>query len=560
MAEGNTERDELLKRELKSMTSEAFEQLTYELAHREDPEVKRLATPDGGADTVKPATDGDKALVWQAKHYPNQINWRKCEKSLGDSIKRWDPSAVKFVFPRDVSERVEASYQDKLKTPAKAKGVEVTAWTLSDLVRLLNQHTDLRSRFFGATQNTKLDALDRAIQAGGKLEDAPDLLQRAKTIAEFTEGTDPVFTYQTMTGGAETPAPQWDELPYMTMTVGDTHVRLHVAAWPREGAEVEDVGFSFNADEEGQKARRRAVQELAEGKEAVVREGARIRMHAPELFREGLEATGPTEARVSPGDTIPLLMEIHTPEDRLTVEVDLRPVPPPPGAAASFAGFAGQVLVEVNITLLEKPQMRAGISLTAVPSRSPKPSAEAAALLLAFDQQTHVVLASEDLFPESGELGGEFGGGGSLSEGKREWLQRLREFFDNLVVLEEHTGQAIQLPDDFPRQDILGAERAAEIVRNGGGTLTVGRMVLDVQDPAEVADLPERLARPDTVVGQGLSVTIFGQDLHLGRAELRPPKMKIVEVSPLGIDANSPARVALDVDDEADPEVEFWLV
>jgi hypothetical protein len=452
-----------------------------------------------------------------------------------------------------------SSYQDKLKTPAKAKGIEVTAWTLSDLVRLLNQHTDLRGRFFGATQNTKLDAVDRVIQAGGKLEDAPDLLQRAKTIAEFTEGTDPVFTYQTMTGGAETPAPQWDELPYMTMTVGDTRVRLHVAAWPREGAEVEDVGFSFRADEEGQKARRAAVQELAEGKEAVVRVGAQIRMHAPELFREGLEATGPTEARLSPGDTIPLLMEIHTPEDKLTVEVDLRPVPPPPGAAASFAGFAGQVLVEVTITLLEKPQMRAGISLTAVPSRRPKPSAQAAALLLDFDQQTHVVLASEDLFPGSGELGGPFGSG-SLSDDKREWLQRLREFFDNLVVLEEHTGQAIQLPDDFPRQDILGAERAAEIVRNGGGTLTAGRMVLDVQDPAEVADLPERLARPDTVVGQDLSVTIFGQELHLGRAELRPPKMKIVEVSPLGTDANSPARVALDVDDEAEAEVEFWLV
>lgn len=560
MAEGNTERDELLKAELKSMTSEAFEQLTFELAHREDPEVKRLTTPDGGADTVKPATDDDKVLVWQAKHYPNQINWRKCEKSLADSIKRWDPSAVKFVFPRDFSERVETSYQGKLKRPAEEKGVEVTAWTLSDLVRMLNKHTDLRSRFFGATQNTTLDALDRAIQAGGKLEDAPGLLQRAKTIAEFTEGTDPDFTYQTVTGGAETPAPQWDELPYMTMTVGDTRVRLHVAAWPREGAEVEDAGLSFNADEEGQKARRAAAQELAEGKEAVVREGAQIRMHAPELFREGLEATGPTEARLSPGDAIPLLMEIHTPEDKLTVEVDLRPVPPPPGAAASFAGLAGQVLVEISITLLEKPQMRAGISLTAVPSSSPKPSAEAAALLLAFDQQTHVVLASEDLFPKSGELGGPFGGGGSLPDDKREWLQRLREFFDNLVVLEEHTGQAIQLPDEFPRQDILGAQKAAEIVRNGGGTFTAGRMVLDVLDPEEVADLPERLARPDAVIGQDLSVTIFGQELHLGRTEHRPSKMKIVEVSPLGTDAKSPARVVLGVDDEADPEVEFWLV
>ena len=558
MAEGNTERDELLKGELKAMTSEAFEQLTYELAHREDPEVKRLATPDGGADTIKPATDDEKALVWQAKHYPSQINWSECEKSLADSIERWDPSAIKFVFPRDFSEPVETSYQDKLKAPAKEKGVEVTAWTLSDLVRLLNQHTDLRSRFFASTQTTKLDALDRMVRAGGKLEDASDLRQRARTIAEFTEATDPDFTYQTVTGGAEAPTPQWDELPYMTMTVGDTRVRLHVAAWPREGAEVEGASLSFNADEAGQHARRAAVQELAEGKEAVVREGAQIRMHAPELFREGLEGTGATEARVSPGDTIPLVMEIHTPDDHHRVEIDLRPVPPPPGAAASFAGFAGRVLVQINIELLDKPRMRAGITLSGVPSTAPKPSAEAAALLLAFDEQTHVVLASEDLFPESGELGGPFGGG--LSDNDRGRLRQLREFFANLVVLEEHSGKPIQIPEKFDPQEILVAQKAAEIVRDGGGTFTAGRLEVDVLDPDDVADLPERLARPDAVISQELSVTIFGQVLHLGKTEHRPPKMKIVDVSPLGEDAKSPAHVVLDVDGEDDPEIDFRLV
>ncbi len=557
MAEGSSERDALLKAELKAMTSEAFEQLTYELAHREDPDVKRLTTPDGGADTIKPSTEGTEAVVWQAKHYPNQINWGECEKSLEDSIERWEPSDVIFVFPRDFSQQVESSYRDKLATPAKEKGVRVKAWTLSDLVRLLNQHDDLRSRFFGSTQNTALDALNRAIQSGGKLEDAPDLVERAKSIAEFTEETDPDFAYQTASGGAETPAPKWDDLPYMMMSVGDTRTRLHVAAWPREGADVQGPTLSFKADEKGQKARRAAVQALAEGQEAIVREGAQIQMHAPKLFRKGLEETGPTEASLSPGDTIPLVMEIHTPDERMAFEVDLRPVPPPPGAAASFAGFAGKVLVEINIELLEKPRMLASVNLHGVPSSSPSESARAAALLLAFDEQTHITLASEDLFPENGEISGPPGGRG-LSDEMTARLRQLREFYEDLVLLEEHTGQRIELPDEFYWRDIAAAEKAAEIVREGGGTVTVGQMTVEVKSPSEIPGLPDRLAEENTIVRQSLSITVFGQELHLGFTENPVPKMKIVEVVPHGTDVSSPARIVLEVD--GDPQVDFRLV
>lgn len=538
------------------MTAAAFEQLVYELAHRKNPDVKRLAAPDGGADTLKPPTNEAQAVVWQAKHYPSQINWKECEQSLHSSIERWTPSDVIFVFPRDFSQQVEASYQNKLVKPAQTQGVRVRAWTLSDLVRLLNEHGDLKSRFFGATQNVALDALNRAIQAGGTLEDASDLVERAKAIAEFTEAEDPDFTYQTTAGGADTPAPKWDELPYMTMTVGNTKMRLHVAAWAREGTDLQSPTFSFKSDISGQRARRAAVEALAEGQEAIVRNGAQIQMHAPKLFRDELQEPGVTEARLSPGESLPLMMEIHTSQETMAIEVDLRPVPPPPNAAASFAGFVGRVLVEINLELLERPRMRASVNLHGVPSTSPRDSSQAAALLLAFDEQTHISLASDDLFPEKGKIAGPFGER-SLSDEKRRQLEQFKQFYEDLVLLEEHTGQEISIPEEFFWQDVAAAEKAAEIVRNEGGSVTVGQMTTEVEDPSEIPSLPERLAEGDAIVQHSLSMTVFGQALHLGTAEHPIPKMKIVEVSPYGDGPQSPARVVLEVD--GDPEVSFRL-
>lgn len=83
------------------MPPDQFEQLIFELAHREDPEVRRLVHPDGGADTLRPVAEDRASEVWQAKRYPNTINWKECEDSLDSSIDRWKPSKVTFVFARD---------------------------------------------------------------------------------------------------------------------------------------------------------------------------------------------------------------------------------------------------------------------------------------------------------------------------------------------------------------------------------------------------------------------------------------------------------------------------
>jgi restriction endonuclease Mrr len=66
------EREALLRERIKVMDPSRFEQLVYELAHREDEGVERVQNPDGGADTILPRGDGLAERVWQAKRFPSQ--------------------------------------------------------------------------------------------------------------------------------------------------------------------------------------------------------------------------------------------------------------------------------------------------------------------------------------------------------------------------------------------------------------------------------------------------------------------------------------------------------
>ena len=79
---GAADRDRLLEQRIAAMDADGFERLVFELAHREDPRVRRLKPPDGGADTLRPATADTPSKVWQAKHYPTTVAWKKCRESL----------------------------------------------------------------------------------------------------------------------------------------------------------------------------------------------------------------------------------------------------------------------------------------------------------------------------------------------------------------------------------------------------------------------------------------------------------------------------------------------
>lgn len=560
MTDGGTQNDELLKQQIKALDPGAFEQLVFELAHRQDPEVKRLTDPDGGADTLKPSNSEGPARVWQAKRYTGSINWQECEQSLKQSAKRYKPSLITFVFARDFSERTEAAFQERLVSVAAEEGIKVAVWTISDLVRLLRLHEDLRVRFFGQALEDPIAALTRSIKAGGGLESGSDLVERARTLAEYTDRVDPNFTYAIASGGAETPAPAWDQLPYLSMVVGDERVRIEIASWPREGAAVHLPTLAFQDTEVGIRERLNAVKSLAKGAEAVVQDGAQLQLTPPKAF-PGFATVDATpqvgELVLYPSDPIEAQLVIKSPRGDLAFDLELRSVPPQLGAVVGFGGYIGPILLEVNLVLLKKPNVRATISMHVSFTGDAATALEAADVLLAFNAQTEVSLSTDVLFPESGGISGVFAGDG-LNEEELQAVH-VRSLVAELVLwLEEETGQEFRIPDTCSGEEIAELEQAVHVLKTGVGRTSFQRVEGEIQDPSEIPSLAERVVEQMSPAQKPMTGKIFGQELYLGIGEFDLPKLKVVEIVPHGTAARSPARVVLEAD--GDPSIEFRLI
>ena len=539
MAPDGIQDDELLRQQIKAMDPGKFEQLVFELAHREDSAVIRLTVPDGGADTLKPSKRDSPAKVWQAKRYTGNVNWDECEKSLEKAASRFRPSMITFAFARDFSERTEAAFQERLVKLGSNQAIDIHAWTISDLVRRLGEHDDLRVRFFGADLEDPLVAMTRAIKAGGQLESGTDLLERAQTLAEYTEHIDPDFTYAITSSGAEAPAPAWEELPYLTMVVGNEQTRIEIASWPREGAEIHPPTFSFKDDEAGREARRKAMELLARGDEAVVRDGAQVQLSAPKAFHDLASTNGVAQANevtLFPSDSVRAEMAIRSPLGDLTFDIDLRSIPPEPGAAAAFAGYADTVLVEVNFILLDEPTIRASISMHGSFGEDASTNTEVAHTLLVFNAQTEVSLGTDVLFPTFGSISGKFAGDG-LDEERVEVLRARLALSESVLWLEERTGQKIPIPVTYSGEEIAEAEEAVRVLKTGTGRTTFRQIEGEIEDPTEIPHLPKHFADEASPAREPMTAEIFGQTIELGIGEFDLPSLKVGHVAKSGVTA-----------------------
>ena len=190
-----------------------------------------------------------------------------------------------FAFPRDLSEKPRATFDKRLVSHPSAVAAKITAdrWNLSHIMALLGRHRDLAHRFWPDLE-PQTDKLDRVIRAGGKLETAQDLIERAQAFGEFGD-RDADFKTTVTSGGLDTEAPDFKTLPYMTIDIRGEKTRVHVATWVRDGAKVEQPSLAFNEDEAGQAARMEAVRTLAVGEIATVTDGFRVAAVAPEILR-----------------------------------------------------------------------------------------------------------------------------------------------------------------------------------------------------------------------------------------------------------------------------------
>lgn len=136
-------RPELVDVMVKAMDSVAFENLVFALVRDDEPMARQLRPPDGGRDTIVPASDARGELVWQAKHYTSRIYWDTCERSLKKALAKRSPEEFTFVFAVNLSE----SDEDKLEELREKYRGRVTLpdpWTLGTLREMLAKKTDVR--------------------------------------------------------------------------------------------------------------------------------------------------------------------------------------------------------------------------------------------------------------------------------------------------------------------------------------------------------------------------------------------------------------------------------
>jgi hypothetical protein len=558
MEGGAAERDRLLRQQIAVMPADRFEQLVFELAHREDSAVRRLAPPDGGADAIRPASGTRRAAAWQAKHYPAGINWVECEASLDAAIKRWDPEAVTFVFPRDLSQQLEATFEERLVRRAVARdaGVTVTMWNRSEIVRRLDEHPDLKLRFFGADQDDLAARLGRLVEAGGSLDDGRDIMSRAIAIGEFAESQDTDFTHAVSVSG-ERREPNWSSLPFMTLEVEGERVAVRIDAWSRESANVEPPSFAFSADEAGQIARKETVERLARGEPAVVTAGGQLRLQVPiamqPFLNEAVRAGG--SITLTPGDPLEIEIEIESPDAQSQARtLEVRPIPPRPGARLAFAGYAGNVLIELNIELLEEPQISLSVAFSARWGSSARENIDAAQLLHALFGHERITLRNPMLFP------GRNGRMGKFHQGPNEKMlaqvEQFKAFYEDIALIEGTLGIELVIPGAIQHDDVRAAATAANVLRTGEGSATFKQVETTVS-LAEIPHVAERL-RDQGPVHRNVTYPLFGSELDLGEAEYELPPLRIIEVAPQGVTPNASARVVLAAD--GDGQTRFRLV
>jgi hypothetical protein len=549
------EREALLRERIRVMDPDRFEQLVYELAHREDERVERVQNPDGGADTILPRGDGLAERVWQAKRFPSQIQWEQCEKSLADSITRWKPKRVTFVFPRDLSERPRDTFDKRLVAQSAADMVTVDHWNLSRLVGVLGRHRELAHRFWPELEG-ETDKIGRLIEAGGKLDTAQDLIVRAQALGEFAD-RDKDFKTAVTSLDLDTGAPNFDTLPYMTLEIRGERRRVHVASWVRDGASVEQATVSFLEDEGGQAARMDAVRTLATGKTARVTGGFRAAIVAPEIVKELTRDAqlGPGGFDLLPGEPLTICLEIDVEGKTTAYEIPLRPVPPPPGAAAGWAGFVSGALIELSFTLLEKPAIRASLSLSGELDGPASARAETMTLLHGFAAHDAIRISSDVLFPGgNGVISGNFEKFGRDMDPDAAEVER--DFYANVAFIENHLGIDLPIPAKFSPMDLDAAATMVEVLRTGHGSSTFGGLEATVPDPTMVPGLPAHFVKQGPAIHEVI-YPLFAREISLGPGEYPLPPLKIAKFVALGTTPNAPARVRLEAD--GDPEITFRL-
>src|SRR5919201_6058903 len=179
----------LLAQQIAAQPWSVFQRMIHELTKKEHPNALPLAAPDGGADTLIPAEGDRPSEVVQAKHYPSRIHWTHCADSIKQALATHAPGRITLAFPIDFTKNHWRSFRQKLLD--RFHQVVIVPFTLSDIITGLEEHPDVRKRYFGRElHEDNVDSILRAVEHRGKLDTGADLVKHAHSFAVFGDEHD----------------------------------------------------------------------------------------------------------------------------------------------------------------------------------------------------------------------------------------------------------------------------------------------------------------------------------------------------------------------------------
>lgn len=532
--------------DLLGMSDEAFETMNARLIGLEYPSAFKPANvADGGADMVLPKEDGPGyTRCWQSKHYPKNIRWDKCERSLADAREHWHPDRYTFIFPRELTVGEQKTFDEKFS----GLDIGVDYWNGEELqARLTGSDAGERvARHFFDDAELDRERTYQAIEAGKRLDNLADGLDRLSNLGRFAAERDPYFSYPGITHEQDGPAPPLTPGAVMSMAEGDGKVMARYDVVPRDAEAMERFAPRFTLQpvegEIGERAAEVLQRALNEGEEAEIDEGLDFTFtHMPPGL-EHLVGQRMTGGKIVLGQ--PELVRLPVPPWHAHVtageeSVDIRlteMAQPPEGWDLGLSGSAAGLVA----TMLFRRRGEGGqMTLNFRYSRADAPVREQ---LVALRFLRALATASEVLVTDQGGSGRpELRLPPSVDSLPPE-LDLVITFLENVRTIEEWAEVEYTMPESITAADAQGVAMVAGIIRSGGTTATWEHFEMAM--PADQVE-PLRgghVVRCENVMGAnvlGRTVELgYGQvdviDFHIASEEPAPgrPGEVVVRIEP----------------------------
>lgn len=539
--------------DLLGMNDEDFERMNARLIRLEHPTAFKPANvSDGGADMVEPKQDrSGYARCWQSKHYPNNIRWSKCEQSLSDARKNWKPERYTFIFPRELTVGEQKTFDEKFGS----LDIPVDYWNGEELQGRLtasDQGERIARHFFDDVELQR-ERTNQAIEAGGRLDNPEDALDRLANIGAFLASDDAYFSYPAATHEQGGPGPPVTPGAVMSFAKGDGKVQSRVDVVPRDEEAMERYGPEFVLEpaegEAGQRAAKRLQEALREGKDVEIDEGIDVTFtRMPPGFKDvvgerltggklTLGRVGSTDRPVSPWKAH---LRASSGEGNTSLNVHLSPMAePPPGWDSGLSGSYGGLTVTA---LFRRREQGGELRWNFHFSRDDAPVREQLNALIFM----RVISAAGELtVTDEGNTGRPELAMPTPVEPLAPELRALLAFLEDLSVIEEWANVEYRLPESITGGEAQNVALVANFIRNQGRAITWQNFEMTVPTDGMGPLRQGRLVRVETPVAGSL----LGQTVQLGYAQLDLAGYTVVSEQPA---ANQPGYTVARIEPASD--------